>query len=648
MHYYEVAPNRIVRADSVSFTYSYEKPLTKGQIVLVEAGNKRLIGLVLKQVQEPGFKTKPILSLIEKRPLPSQLVDLAFWISDYYATPLATVLQTILPSGIQKSRRLPSKQIKITERIRTKIVFNNEQLKAIDALDKYDAGTFLLHGVTGSGKTEIYIEAAKNTVREGRSVIILVPEIALTSQIISEFSNHFDDLLVTHSSMTESSRHLVWQEVLNSEKPRIVIGPRSALFSPLKSIGLIIIDEAHEPSLKQEQSPRYSALRAATILGRSHKAKVIFGSATPSVVDRYLAKKSDRPILKLTKPAKINSVKPEIILVDMKKPKNMNFNKHRFLSDQLLEQIESSLNVGKQTLIFHNRRGSTAMTICKDCGWSAECPNCFLPLTLHIDRHLLSCHVCGYGAEIPTACPSCGSSDVIHKGIGTKLIETELKKLFPEANIARFDSDNANDETLNARYQDLYDGKIDIVVGTQVVAKGLDLPDLRTVGVIQADSGLCLPDYGSNERTFQLLTQVIGRVGRNQRKSYVVIQTYQPDHLSISSGLDQNYEYFYEQTLKERKMGLFPPFTYLLKLTCSYKTEAAVIKNAKKLAGELKTKIDKDVRILGPTPAFYERQFGNFRWQLILKSPKREHLTDIIKHVPSAHWQFELDPTSLL
>jgi primosomal protein N' (replication factor Y) len=278
----------------------------------------------------------------------------------------------------------------------------------------------------------------------------------------------------------------------------------------------------------------------------------------------------------------------------------------------------------------------------------AECPKCFLPLALHADKHRLYCHICGYNSNTPTSCPTCGSTDIIHKGIGTKLIESELRRLFPDANIARFDADNTSDEAVNARYHDLYSGKIDIAVGTQIIAKGLDLPQLRTVGVIQADAGLALPDFNSNERTFQLLAQVVGRVGRNEHQTQVIVQSYQPAHNSIVSGLKQDYESFYKRTVNERRRGLFPPFTHLLKLTCVYKSEAAAIKNSKKLASVLRSKAHDEVQILGPTPAFYERQNDTYRWQLVIKSPRREHLISVIGLVPSNHWQFELDPTSLL
>ena len=646
MHYYEVAPNQIIRTDSAVFTYSSEQILLIGQIVSVEVGKKIMIGVILRQTTKPSYKTKQIISVIEEIPLPHQLIDTALWMSKYYVTPLATVLQTILPRGIQKKRRPQPKPSEITKRDRTNIVFNTEQDAVLKTIARYDSGTFLLHGITGSGKTEIYINIAKQAIAKNASTIILVPEIALTPQLLSEFSNHFDNLLVTHSKMSESARHLVWSEALNSTKPRVVIGPRSALFTPLRNIGAIIVDEAHEPGFKQEQSPKYSALRVATMLGRYHNAKVIFGSATPGVIDHYLAKHSNRPILKLTKIARTGSIPPHITLVDI--TKRANFNGHRFFSKQLLEQITKTLQIDKQILIFHNRRGSTSTTLCENCGWMAECPKCFLPLTLHADNHRLRCHICGYDSVVPTSCPMCSSTNIIHKGIGTKLIESELHKLFPKANIARFDADNKTDDVINARYHDLYNGTINIAIGTQIIAKGLDLPHLRTVGVIQADIGLALPDFSSNERTFQLLAQVVGRVGRNEHQTQVIVQSYQPTHPSITSGLTQDYESFYANTLHERQRGLFPPFTHLLKLTCVYKTEVAAIKNSQILAKELRTKVGPEVQILGPTPAFYERQHDTYRWQLVLKSPKREYLIDTLKLIPPTHWQFELDPTSLL
>lgn len=646
MHYYEVAPNKIIRTTSSTFTYASETLLAIGQIVIVEVGKKPLIGIVTREVARPSYATKSITSIIEPIPLPLPLVQLAAWLSDFYSTHLGTTLQTILPSGLSKVRRTKKNETYSSLRNRTKKVFTTEQRQAIDTIETMSPGSALLHGVTGSGKTAVYIELAKRALARNQSVIILVPEIALTSQLVDEFSHHFEDILLTHSRQTEAQRHITWRQALTSSAPRIVIGPRSALFLPLARVGLIIIDEAHEPSFKQEQSPRYSALRAASMLAKFHQAKLVLGSATPLVTDYYLAEKSQRPIIRMSNRAVQTATKPDITLVDM--TKRAEFKRHRFLSNTLLDQLASTLSQGHQALIFHNRRGSATTTLCEQCSWSATCSHCFVPLTLHADSFSLRCHICGQSQKVPTVCPECHSADILHKGIGTKLVESELQKLFPNKKIARFDGDTHDSVSIEKRYKDLYDGSIDLIIGTQVVAKGLDLPHLRTVGIIQADAGLSLPDYGASERTFQLLAQVIGRVGRFEHPTNVIIQSYQPNHPAIIDGISQDYDHFYHHTLAERKRSHFPPFTHLLKLTCIYKTEVATIKNAQAFAKQLRTQLPPDIQILGPTPAFYERQHDTYRWQLILKSPRRALLVDALKHLPATHWQAELDPISLL
>ncbi|MEP6710439.1 MAG: primosomal protein N', partial [Candidatus Saccharibacteria bacterium] len=533
MYYYEVAPNQIVRQGSMFFTYSSDYELSIGQIVTIPVGKKTMIGVVLRATKQPSYETKPIISLVEETPLPNPLVELANWLSDYYVAHLATVFQTILPSGIQKTRRQKELSFRKNRRDRTNIVFTKDQEKALKTIENMTPGSALLHGVTGSGKTAVYIEMAKRALARNDSVIILVPEIALTSQLVDEFSHHFEDVILAHSRQTESERHIIWRDALGSEKPRVVIGPRSALFLPLRHVGLIVIDEAHEPSFKQEQSPRYSALRAASILAKNHGAKLIMGSATPSISEYYLAEKSGRPIITMAETAKQSS-KPIISLIDM--TKRQNFKEHRFLSDKLLSQLDETFAAGNQALIFHNRRGSASTTLCENCGWQAMCPRCFVPLTLHADNHHLRCHICGFNDKVPTSCPECHHANIVHRGIGTKMIETELRKIYPDKTIMRFDGDSETTETVEQKYSELYDGTIDLIIGTQVIAKGLDLPKLRTVGVVQADSGLSLPDFGASERTFQLLAQVVGRVGRSHHATQVIVQSYQPTHQSVICG----------------------------------------------------------------------------------------------------------------
>ena len=646
MEYYLVSPLQIVHQRESTLTYQHDGPLQPGQIVNVSVGKKTAPAMVVKRTKKPAFTTKTIDTIITEQPIPLPLLRLNEWLAGYYMSHPVAVWKTMLPAGLAKKRRVTKKPASHHKRERTHLLLNKAQEAAFSAIQNRAPETTLLHGITGSGKTAIYIELAKSALEQGRSTIVLVPEIALTSQIVADFSAHIEDLIVTHSGMTEATRHTTWLEALNSNKPRVVIGPRSALFTPLKNIGLIVIDECHEPSYKQEKAPRYSAVRAASILAKEHGAQLVLGSATPSVSDYFLAKKqSSDSIIEINQLARKGAVLPKVSVVDMKK--YLNFNRSQFLSDTLLDQLTSTLAAGHQALIFHNRRGSASTTLCENCGWSAACPRCFIPQTLHTDKFELRCHLCNHVERVPTHCPECGAADIIHKGIGTKRIESELKKLFPSARIARFDGDNTSDETVDSNYQNLYDGTIDIIIGTQVIAKGLDLPKLRFVGVVQADSGLALPDYQSAERTFQLLAQVSGRVGRNEHESHVAVQSYQPEHPAVKYGLARDFESFYEYAIAERKRANFPPYTYLLKMTCTYKSEAASIRATRVLANTLRPHLN-GMELLGPTPAFYERVRDSYRWQLIVKSPRRGDLARLIEHIPPTHWQYELDPISLL
>ncbi len=648
MHYYLTSPLQITHQTQGTLTYCSEVTLEIGTLVAVPVGKRIVPGVVLSQTEKPQFDTKLIDKIIDQTPLPIELVKLHGWMSEYYATHPVTVWQTLLPTGLMKKRRTKANVAPEISRKRTNIVLNDDQKSAVKKIVSSDVSqTFLLHGVTGSGKTAVYVEAIKSKMQDGRSSIVLVPEIALTSQLIAEFSHHFDDVIVTHSTMTESERHTTWLNILRSEKPCVVIGPRSALFMPIRKLGLIVIDECHEPSYKQESSPRYSALRAAKMLASYHNIPLVLGSATPSVTDYHLAKTiSPDTVLRLPKVASASASKPIITSIDM--TQRGSFTKNTYLSDTLIAKLSENIEAGHQSLLFHNRRGSASLTLCNNCGWSALCDRCHIPLALHEDAHHLRCHVCNYTARIPTSCPECSHADILHKGIGTKRIETELRKLFPSAVIARFDGDTVTGESVEKRYQDLYDGNIQIIIGTQVIAKGLDLPHLRLVGVAQADSGLSLPDFQSPERVFQLLAQVVGRVGRNQHATTVVVQSYQPSHPSIRYGLSQDFDSFFEHAIEERKRLHFPPFTHLMKLTCSYRSEKTAIHASRKLAEELRKLAGTTVQIFGPAPAFYERQRDTYRWQIILKSPKRSHLSDLSRHIPRSHWQHELDPTNLL
>jgi primosomal protein N' (replication factor Y) len=384
------------------------------------------------------------------------------------------------------------------------------------------------------------------------------------------------------------------------------------------------------------------------VLAGQTKSRLILGSATPSITDYHIAQKLGRPIVEMIKLARAGAKTPTPQIVDLTKRANFSPESQIF-SRQLLAAMRETAEQNKQILLFHNRRGTSSTTLCENCGWLAACPRCFLPMTLHADRFELRCHICGVRDKPPTKCPECGHAEILHKGIGTKRIEEEIRKIFPDANVRRFDGDTARGQMVQDVFSELKDGHVDIIIGTQTVAKGLDLPNLRLVGIVQADAGLFLPDFSTAERTFQLIAQATGRVGRDANDSRVIIQTFQPDAPAVQFGAAQNYREFYEQEIAQRRRGHFPPFAHLLKLTCAYKTERHAVAAVSRLANQLRDQIDpRTTWLLGPAPAFYERVRGLYRWQIAVRATSRNILREIAAEIPPASWQVELDPNSLI
>lgn len=646
MNYYLVAPAKSFHQSENLLTYESEAPLAVGQIVEIPLGKQSSIGVIAESVKKPDFATKPISRVLYETPLPKQITKAIFWLADYYCCPLSSIISAALPRGITKNRRAKAA-------LADNPIFspdadnplNTQQKSAIKEIESNPANTVLLHGITGSGKTNVYIELAKHQLEAGKSVILLVPEIALTSQLVQNFQRFFKDVILLHSEQTEAVRHQLWQQALETDTPQIVIGPRSALFAPVKDLGLIIIDEAHEPAYHQDQNPKYSALRLA-----SQMSKTVLGSATPLVSDYYVCKQH-AAIISLDELAIKNDKSAEISVVDFKN--RADFTRNRILSNQLIESIQYSLDAGQQSLIFHNRRGTAPLTICDKCGWQALCENCLLPLVLHADKYQLSCHTCGRHFPVPTACPECGNASIHHKGFGTKLIEEELRKLFPRAKIGRFDADTASDQQLNKVYTEVKNGGYDILVGTQMLAKGFDFPKLSTLGVIQADAGLNLPDFSSEERTYQLLTQVIGRANRGHQNSHIFIQTFQPDQKIIQFATSGNYADFYNYLLEKRHIAKLPPYTFLLKLSLKFKTEKATVTNAQKLFRQIQKIIRTDnlsqIYVTPPMPAFHEREHTGYTWQIVIKAKSRKNLVTIFDQLDkSSYLHYDFDPYTLL
>lgn len=645
MKYYLIAPAKTFHSSDNLLTYSSETPLKIGQIVAIPLGCQSTIGIVVKNTTQPDFDTKSITKIIYEQPLPKKLVDALFWLSSYYRCPLSTVIQAALPRGITKNRRGKLPEAPNITPIDNPL--NSAQRTAIRAIEENPANTILLHGITGSGKTNIYIELCARTLAKNQSVILLVPEIALTSQLVRNFQQHFKNITLLHSNLTESLRHQLWEKILTDNQPQVIIGPRSALFAPVQDLGLIIIDEAHEPAYHQEQNPKYSASLLAGKL-----AKTVLGTATPLISDYYLCK-SHNAIVEINQLAIESDKHTNISVIDLKD--RSDFTKSRILSNQLIESIKASLANHTQSMLFHNRRGTAPMTICDKCGWQALCPNCFLPLVLHADAFQMRCHTCARNFPVPTACPECKNASIHHKGFGTKLIEDELHRLFPSAKIARFDMDTDDDLKLTKIYDEVYRGDYDIIVGTQMIAKGFDFPRLTTLGIVQADAGLSLPDFSSEERTFQLITQVIGRAKRGHQNSNIFIQSFQPDHPIISLASQSDYASFYNYLVQKRQQSKLPPYSFLLKLSVTYKTETATVKNIRTLykkviqtAKQLQIPENRIV-VSPPMPAFHERTSTGYTWQLVIKAKSRQNLLDIFDHLPKNNYlHYDFDPISLL
>lgn len=648
--FFEVIPTEIFRAGGTVLTYSSPLDLKPGHIVLIPLGPRLVTGVVKKRVKSVDFEVKPIAKLLHPLPLPAHLLKATHWLSDYYLAPLPSTVNLLIPAGLSSRNAVPphSANIELPSHLKLPLIpLNQAQQKALLDLSRGSGSTAMLRGVTGSGKTNIYLKLAENALKAQKSTILLVPEIALTSQLVRIFEETFGErVIVMHSNLTMVERRKAWLRIHDSiNHPLVVIGPRSALLTPVHNLGQIIIDEAHENAYFQENTPKYSALRLASFIAKDLKISCLLGSATPNLVDYHLAR-THNSLVELSEKAKSTAIDPKITIIDLKN--RANFTKNRYFSNLLLENIGQNLEDHHQTLIFHNRRGSAPLTLCENCGWQALCPNCYLPMTLHTDSYTLACHLCGHEEKVPKSCPVCQTPSVIHKGFGTKLLESELSRLFPNAKIARFDGDNKKGQDLAHLYTEVKSGTIDILIGTQTLARGLDLPHLASVGIIQADAGLALPDFAAEERTFELLTQVIGRVGRGHLDTAkVFVQTYQPDSPVIQTAMKADFPAFANHLLKARRQGGLPPFSYIAKLSVTYKTEKTAL--AKIRSAHLELSQIENLTVSPPQPAFHERVARGFTWQIILKSPSRNTLLAALEPFSTnKNFAITLDPPSLL
>ncbi len=643
--YYEVLARLHSYQGSEYLTYASKQKLDVGDIVSIHVRNRPALAIVMSTTTKPSFATKPIDELVDLSRLPEKLIDLIKWMRLYYPSPLGLLAQLFIPNSFPK-KQIAQKQAPQKPKKAALPSLTTDQARVLKQISTSTSPTTLLHGDTGSGKTRIYSELAAQQLKAGKSVLILTPEIALTPQLVQEVRANLPatEILVSHSGLTEAERRRIWLQVLDTVTPIVLIGPRSALFAPFNKLGLIVMDEFHEPAYKQEQAPYYQTIRVAGQLAHLHKAQLLLGSATPLVSEYYFAHAKSAHIVRMTSLAVKTTHKSEVKVVDLRDKANLTRSPH--FSNQLLDSIEQALSRGEQALVFLNRRGTARLVLCENCGWQALCPNCDLPLTYHGDKHQMLCHTCGYKSAVPLSCPVCASNQLIFRSIGTKSLTDALKRLFPKAKVQRFDSDSSKDERFEQHFERVKAGEVDILVGTQLLAKGLDLPSLGVVGVVLADSSLYLPDYTAEERTYQLLCQVIGRVGRGHLPGIAIIQTYRPDGPAIQAATSKNWEVFYEQQLKEREQYLFPPFCFLMKITRKRASQASAQKATEDIALQLK-KFAKPIQVIGPSPAFHEKAAGRYVWQVVVKARDRKQLVALTKYLPS-DCTYDLDPNNLL
>lgn len=504
--------------------------------------------------------------------------------------------------------------------------------------------TYLLQGVTGSGKTEVYLQVIEQVLEKGKSAIVLVPEISLTPQMTQRFIARFgQQVAILHSGLSDGEKYDEWRKIQRGQA-QVVVGARSAIFAPLKNLGAIIIDEEHEATYKQDSNPRYHARDVAKLRADYNQAVLVLGSATPSLESRARASRGVYGLLTLTKRANPQARLPQIEVVDFRE--HIGQQEAGNFTSVLLEKIRERLARKEQVVLMLNRRGYSSFVMCRDCGAVDECPNCDISLTLHMDTKAMHCHYCGFQKEIPQACPNCASRSMRYYGTGTQKAYDELQELLPEARILRMDVDTTRKKGAHEQLLKRFEAQeADILLGTQMIAKGLDFPNVTLVGVLNADTALNLPDFRSSERTFQLLTQVAGRAGRADKAGEVVIQTYNPHHYAIAFAKEQNYEGFYAYEMDIRRKLGYPPYYFTIGVTLSHQSEEVVVQKAYEVVTFLREHLSEGIRILGPTPKPIARTHNLFHYQILLKYRKEENLEQVLNGI--LDWSHEVENKNL-
>lgn len=721
------------KAESLNRPFSYiylgSKEVGEGFRVIVPFAHSKVMGYVVNVIdtnksreeieKETGFKLSEVIDVVDEKPLLNdELMKLAKRMSEYYLSPLISVLQSMLPTSLKPSlsalkgpkiaydsylrllddneEGLTPKQIELIRRLKNngpilkkdykspsiinkllslnKIeivnveksrleipeykkekskVLTSDQLEAIKSIRDTDKTVTLLHGVTGSGKTEVYLKLSELTLKEGKNVLMLVPEISLTPVMVEYFQRRFNNkVAILHSDLTPAEKYDEYRRISKGET-RVVVGARSAIFAPLDNIGLIILDEEHVESYKQDSSPYYHAKDVAIFRAEHFKAKVVLGSATPSLESMARAQKGVYHYVRLSK--RINNQElPRTSIIDLGRAYNLTRDSFIF-SKRLIDELSGVLSRKEQAILLINRRGFSGYITCRSCGHMFMCPNCDIALTYHKEDNLLKCHHCGHVELSPEVCPNCGSKYLSHSGFGTERIVKEINKLFPEARVLRLDSDVGEVRNNIAKtIAKFSNNEADILVGTQMIAKGHDFPNVTLVGVVLADIGLSLPSFRSTERAFELITQAVGRSGRSNKEGIAIIQTYNPTHYAISLAAKQDYESFYKKEMEVRKISQYPPYTYLASLEISGQNEENVIEMVHRIASKLMEQKFDGVTILGPVSPFIAKENNTYRRLILVKyknddkiKPYLRTILDSFKNKSQINVKVNVDPYSL-
>ena len=640
MNYYDVLVATKQRTTN-SFTYASPEEIAPYQVVVVPFRNNLFKGLVLAKSSK--YISAKTITKVTPRSLPVALVKAGLSLAGLSGMSMSGLAQLLLGNAPADDR--VEKEMAQPKQVKTRELppLTPCQARVLGEI-RDSSKPQLLFGITGSGKTRVYIELAKQKLMQSKSVLILSPEIGLSQQSLKVLQQSLPHRIHSlHSRMTTKERRDTWWQINNSTKPVVVVGPRSALFLPIHDLGLIVMDEFHDDSYKQSSEPRYHSLHMSSCLAKAHKATLLCGSATPNVSDYYYFEKAGYPIHVLDKKAMPRATKPQIVVIDQTKEtqkKSMGL-----LSQTAQEHIKAALAQQNQALVFYNRRGTSRLAQCTACGWTDICQRCDANMVLHQDESSSICHCCNKRSSPKSTCPAC-SEVVSYTMPGIQQLAQELSSAFSEARILRFDSDSKRQESLAELSSSLATKRKTIILGTQIIAKGLDLPLLQTVVVVRAEQSLGSPDYRAEEKYFQQITQLIGRVGRGHlENTSVIIQTFRPSYRVLSCAVKEDWLSFYQQELMQRRKLGFPPFKYIAGIRIKRKTRKGCIGASEKLADTIRASFS-DLEVLGPAPALIEKQHNNYTWLIHVFSKSRPRLIELANKISKTEY-IDVDPVQL-